>query len=73
MSNKQPTDRAEPLIDTYGHRNVPDAARFRVGIVGADRKAAQEAQDARRNAVPGDTIVGRLTFPAPFSSSGAAP
>ena len=55
--SKQLTDRADeplPLIDTYSHRNVPDAARFGVGIVGADRKSAQQAQDARRNAVPGD-------------------
>jgi hypothetical protein len=40
------------LVDTYGVRNVPDAAKFGVGT--STREGAQQAQDARREQKPGD-------------------
>ena len=39
------------LVDTYGTK-APDAAKFGVGAT--DRAGAQQAQDARRNATPGE-------------------
>lgn len=45
-------EKPEILTDTYGNRGVPDAAKFGVGT--STREGAQEAQDARRNATPGE-------------------
>jgi hypothetical protein len=42
----------EILVDTYGRRNVPAAARFGVGV--STREGAQQAADARRAQRPGD-------------------
>lgn len=40
------------LVDVYGPSSkAPDAAKFGVGAT--DRAGAQQAQDARRDAVPG--------------------
>jgi len=39
------------LVDTYGNKDVPDAARFGKGT--STTQGAQQAQDARRNATPG--------------------
>jgi hypothetical protein len=39
------------LVSTYGNK-APDAAKFGVGV--SDQKRVQEAQDARRNAKPGE-------------------
>ena len=45
------TEKPEILIDTYGNK-APDAAKFGKGT--STREGAQEAQDARRSARPGE-------------------